>query len=386
MREQISEEYLRDPRAWWRHLRESGPEAFVDGCPVFASHGLVAQVLHDTDTFSSVAARETGTNELPMLPLEVDPPEHRPYRRLLDPIFSPKNISTMEPRIRELVGGIIEPIARRGGCDFAREVSTPVPSMFFLSWLGLPLDGIDEFLELKDHILRPLEQGTVEQRRAQQEKAGARVQEVFRDALDERMKRPGNDLLSHLLAAEADGRRLTPDEILRVCYLLLLAGLDTTAAGIGALIALLADDPDARRRLVADPSGIPRAIEEMLRYQTIVSNITRITTKDVQIGGRFLPAGTPCVVALGAANTDPAQFRDPETVDMDRTRNPHLTFGGGVHRCLGSHLARTEIRVVIEEWHSRIPDYSIVEGHAAVWGNGPARSLDALPLEWMVNG
>jgi len=377
----LTEKQLAEPQEWWRELREAGPRAEIDGCPAFAGRELVMQVLHDTETFSSFGARETGTDARAMIPLEVDPPEHRRYRKLLDPIFAPKSIRVMEAQIRELAIGMIEPLVSRGECDFAVEVAERLPSSF-LRLLGLDLNRLDEFLEIKNRILRTGEDP--EEFRSRQAQAGADVYALFESVVRERAEKPTDDLVSQLLAAEIEGERLSYEEVLGICYILMLAGLDTTAAGIGSVIAFFAQHPHHRQEVLDNPGILPAAIEELLRHETIVSNITRRSTSDVELGGRRVAAGTACIVGLGSANTDPEVFDDPESVRFDRDANRHLTFGAGIHRCLGSHLARAEIRIVAEEWHARVPQYQIAESRRPVWTQGPARSLDSLPLRWAV--
>lgn len=379
-RRALSEEQLASPQQWWRELRESWPDANVDGCPAFVTRALALEVLHDTESFSSAGARETGSNDRALIPLEIDPPDHRRYRKLLDPIFAPRSIRTMEPAIRALVVETIEPIIARGECDFAVEISERIPSSFFLSLLGIPTSRLDEFLELKNLLLRT--GADTEEFRERQRQAGIRGYQLFEAELAKRKVEPTDDLISQLLRAEIDGERLTDEEVLGTCFIFMLAGLDTTAAAIGSTVAYLAANPDDRRQLIDQPDLLPNAIEELLRHQTIVSNITRRITRDVVVDGRPLPGGTACVVALGAANTDPAVYERPEEVDFHREARSHLTFGGGIHRCLGSHLARAEIRLVLEEWHKRVADYQVAPGRRPVWADGPARSLDSLPLVW----
>jgi cytochrome P450 len=181
------------------------------------------------------------------------------------------------------------------------------------------------------------------------------------------------------LTAEVDGHRLTDNDILDICYLFLLAGLDTVTATLGCSVSYLAQHADHRDALVADPSLVPAAVEELLRWETPVPGVPRIATRDVEIAGETIAAGESVMCLIGAADVDPTEFPDPETIDFAREGNRHLAFGGGVHRCLGSHLARLELRVALEELHRRIPDYALKPGEEPRYTMG-IRSVDYLPL------
>ncbi|MDQ1447291.1 MAG: hypothetical protein QOC79_262, partial [Actinomycetota bacterium] len=186
-------------------------------------------------------------------------------------------------------------------------------------------------------------------------------------------------LLSRVVTAEVDGRPLTQAEMLGMCHLLLLGGLDTVTATLDCMIAYLAQHPERRRAVVADPELMSAAIEELLRHQTPVMMVPRIVAQDCEIGGVSIEAGDGATLLLGAANVDAEEFDDPDDVRLDRESNRHLAFGGGPHRCLGSHLARMELRVAMEEFHKRIPDYELAEGAEIHFSPG-IRQADNLPL------
>jgi cytochrome P450 len=200
--------------------------------------------------------------------------------------------------------------------------------------------------------------------------------------LDERQRRPTDDILTHFLAAEIDGDRLSREDILDICFLFLIAGLDTVSDSLTCFYAFLATHAGHRRKIVDDPAIIPAAVEELLRWETPVPGTPRMATVDFDIGGQVIPAGTMVNVCIGAANVDPAEFSDPMQVRFDRTPNRHLAFGGGVHRCLGSHLARRELRVTLREWHRRIPEYSLNPGHGELEYSPGLRHVKDLALCW----
>jgi cytochrome P450 len=250
----------------------------------------------------------------------------------------------------------------------------------FLRLMGLPLEDLDLFLEFKDGIIRP-EATDAEGRSAKAREVGQRIYAYFEDVIAARRAQPEDDLLSGFIAAEIDGERLTTEDILDISYLFLLAGLDTVTASLGCAVSYLASHPDHQQALRDDPARIPAAVEELLRWETPVPGVPRLTTRDVDIAGTTIPAGQTVTCLLASANTDGAEFPEPESVDFDRPANRHLAFGGGVHRCLGSHLARLEMRVALEELHRRIPAYAIAPGETPVYSMG-IRGTEYLPLVW----
>jgi cytochrome P450 len=264
--------------------------------------------------------------------------------------------------------------------NFHDAVSEPLPSTVFLELLGLPVSRATEFIALKDGIIRP-PASTPEERTEMVDAAGARIYAVLQEVVDEQLEAPEDCFISGFLQAEVDGERLTTDEVIDICYLFFLAGLDTVTASLDCMMARLATHPPERRRLADDPSVIPRAIEEMLRWETPVTAVVRITTEDTELSGCPIGANEIVSVVLGSANTDERTWEDADAVDVDRRVNKHLAFGGGVHRCLGSHLARMELRVVLEEWHARIPEYRIREGVELDYSPN-LRQIADLPLVW----
>ena len=197
--------------------------------------------------------------------------------------------------------------------------------------------------------------------------------------LDEREVERRDDLLSRFLDIEVDGHELSRDEILDICFLFLIAGLDTVTATLDCMFSYLAQHPEQRQLIVDDPSIIPAAVEEMLRWETPVMGVARVAVEDTELGGCPVHEGDQVMVLLGSANTDEAEFDDADEVRFDREVNRHLAFGGGVHRCLGSHLARQELRIALREWHRRIPEYSVRPGATLEYTAG-IRSIEHFPM------
>ena len=258
--------------------------------------------------------------------------------------------------------------------------------------MGLPWEELDTFLRMKNGIIRPgsdiadphermrvmLDQ---EERLRIQHATGQDIYAYFDAILDERAKDPKDDILSHFLSAEVDGDSLSREEILDICFLFLIAGLDTVTDSLTCFFAFLAQHPDHRRQIVDDPSVIPAAVEELLRWETPVPGVPRFCTQDGDVAGCPVKQGDALLVSVGAANVDPAVFPDGFDVRFDRDANPHIAFGGGVHRCLGSHLARRELRVALREWHRRIPDYELKPGIELEYASG-LRTVENLELVW----
>ncbi len=258
----------------------------------------------------------------------------------------------------------------------------PLPCHAFLSLMGLPQSDLDHFLGLKDGIIRPhMRTADMDEMSRIRKESGAEIYRYFGEVLDERQKRPGSDLLTYLCQAEIDGDRLTRNEQLDICFLLILAGLDTVTATLGCNMAFLAGNPKHRQQIVERPELIPGAVEELLRWETPVVAVPRVLKQDVEIAGVQLQKGELATLLLGAADTDESEFTDPERVDFERERNRHVAFGSGPHRCLGSHLARMELEAALDEWHRRIPVYEIEPGETPRFS--PAiREVQYLPLVW----
>jgi cytochrome P450 len=346
-----------------------------------STRALVDEALRDPGLFSSEDLVEQG-NALPLIPLNIDPPAHVGYRKLLDPLFAPRQIDALEADITERVNHFIDVFIDRGSCDFTAELAEVFPSSVFLGMMGLPWEELDTLVSMRDGLLRPGDRSmTPEQRSAIQRATANDVYSYFGSILDERAADPRDDILSLFAGFEGEGGRLRRDEVLAICFVLLTAGLDTVTDSLTCFFAFLAENPEHRRRIVADPDVIPSAVEELLRWETPVPQVVRWAREDATLGGKDIAAGNHVMVNLGAANLDPAEFDHPMEVRFDRDVNHHLAFGGGVHRCLGSHLARRELRIALREWHRRIPDYRLSPGYEVSY-LPPLRYVPDLQLTW----
>jgi cytochrome P450 len=376
-------EMAANPQPFFKLMRDE-PVMVLEGMGVLLSRKAeIDEALRHPEIFSSNMDAVDLKNVRPMIPLQIDPPEQKKYRKLLDPLFSPRKMVLMEESVAVLVNDLIDRFVDRGEVDFAKEFSIPFPSQVFLTLLGLPLDQLERFLIMKDGIIRPDHVtgetwGTAPVHEYQQKTADS-VYAYFNEVLDEREKERRDDLLSHFLDAEVEGIRLTREDILDICFLFLIAGLDTVTSTLDCMFSYLAQHPEQRAQLVGDPSLIPSAIEELLRWETPVMGVARAAVADTELNGCPIKKGDQVMIMLGSANTDEAEFPDADVVRFDREVNRHLAFGGGVHRCLGSHLARMELRVALREWHRRIPEYSVLDGHTLVY-TPSIRSIEHFPM------
>jgi cytochrome P450 len=380
----LDPETSRHPQPSYKALRDAAAVLHIDGVGWLVSTRVaVDQVLRDPATFSSAVPIGSLSVERPLIPLQIDPPDHKKFRKLLDPLFAPQRMKLLEGPLTALANDLIDRLAGAEEIDFARQFSIPFPSQAFLTLLGLPFDELPELLRMKDGIIRP--QHVIgkpvrhPETRAYQQATARSIYEYFERVLDRRKLEPGEDLLSTFLAAEIDGDRLSRDDILDICFLFMIAGLDTVSASLDCFFFYLAEHAERRKEIVEGPSLITAVVEELLRWETPVVAVARVTAKDTLLGGCPITAGQPVMVLLGSANTDESDLPDADVVRWDRQVNRHRGFGGGIHRCLGSHLARIELRVALRVWHERLPDYQVKPGAELAFTNG-IRSLDTFPM------
>jgi len=380
---------MRAPQPGYRKaIEQGGLLEPMDGFKITFSRELTDYVLRHHELFSSNSGLDLG-NVRPLIPLNVDPPEHGKYRKILDPLFAPKQMDAQEADITGRVHHFMDTFADRGECDFSEEFAELFPASVFLGLMGLPWEELDTMLRLRDGILRPDRFDAnamfdAEARIAVQRSTGTDIYDYFSAVLDDRERNPGDDILTHFVTVEVDGERLSRTEILDICFLFLIAGLDTVSDSLTCFYAFLANNPAHRRVIVEQPDCIPNAVEELLRWESPVpSGVPRLALQDTELpNGTKVPAGTAMMVSYGAANVDPGEFPDAFDVRFDREANRHIAFGGGVHRCLGSHLARRELRITLREWHRRIPEYRIKPGHEELEFSPGLRSVRNLTLVW----
>jgi len=379
---------LEAPQARYVEIIGSHGVVTMPGVAVSFARESTDYVLRHHEQFSSRFDLGLG-NVRPLIPLNVDPPMHSKYRKLLDPLFAPKRMDAQEAGIARRVNGFIDAFIDRGECNFSEEFAELFPSSVFLGLMGLPEEEIRMFLHMRDGVLHaekwdPNARFDPDARQAVMNRAGAEIYEYFGNLIDHRVRNPADDIITRFLETEIDGEKLSREDILDICFLFLIAGLDTVSDTLTCSYAFLATHPDHRQLIVDDPAIIPTAVEELLRWESPVpSGVPRLATCPVDLpGGVHVDEGTAVMPSYGAANVDPSVFDDPLEVRFDRTANPHIAFGGGVHRCLGSHLARRELRATLREWHRRIPVYRLKPGHERLEYPPGLRHVKDLMLSW----
>ncbi|GAA0556206.1 cytochrome P450 [Actinomadura livida] len=349
----------------------------ANGYWVFTDHEAIHDGLQRTDLWSSSAIIPTDPNPpFRLIPLMLDPPEHTPWRVLLRGYFSPKRVRSMADEQRRLAGEIIDGLAARGECDFVDAVARVFPATIFLQIMGMPPAKLPEFLEWEGMILHS---GTDRDRVA----AGTGlVIEYFAGLIAERRAAPdpdATDIVNSALSWEIDGEPVSDADLLNCMLLLFMAGLDTVSSQSSYMFLHLATHPADRKRVTDDPDLIPIVVEEILRAYPIVQT-ARKAVKDTEFHGCPVKAGDMAVFPLSAAGRDETVHPGARRVNLDRDSTKHISFGGGPHRCLGSHLARQELAVLLEEWHRRIPDYELAERPTE--HSGGVWALDDLKLRW----
>jgi cytochrome P450 len=363
-------------------LREAGDLHFGDasGHPFWAVTRMapIREAFQHPEIFSNSAVVPDAP-EPPYfwIPEMLDAPLHNKWRKLLGPLFSPGAVDALEPKIRERFAQIIDEVAPQGKCDFIQDVALKFPNQIFMELMGMPVTDAEQFQEWETAILH---EGSSTNQRAIDAMQG--VHAYFTDVIAQRRRDPQEDIISRALSWTIDGEPISDEDMMAFCLLMFMAGLDTVATQLGYSFLHLATHPDDRRRINEDPSLVAPAMEEFLRYYAFVTPGRKVL-QDTELGGCPIKAGEMVFLPLVAANRDTDEFPDADQVIIDRTDNRHIAFGAGPHRCLGSHLARLELNVAMEEWHKRVPDYRVDES-IPIREHGGQIGLSNLPLVWDV--
>jgi len=370
--------WIENPYPIWDELRQKCPVAHTErfmGVYFPARYEDVRAIAYDTEHFSSrrIIVRESPPPRFPAPPITSDPPEHRPAKTVLLPAFTPDAIKSHEPRARAICRELIGRFEQRG-CDGAVDYAQEIPVRVIAHMLGIPET---EGARFRKWIYEVLELGITDN--AALLRATEEMNAYFADVVERRRAAPGDDLVSYLIGTTIAGEPLADKHILGTLRLLLIAGIDTTWSAIGSCLWHLAQHPEDRRRLVADPAVIPSAVEEFLRAYAPLT-MAREVVKETEIGGCSFKPGEMVLLSFPAANRDPAMFPDADRVVIDRTMNRHIAFGVGIHRCIGSNLARMEIKVALEEWLARIPEFDLDPNVPMKWSEGTVRGPRLLPI------
>jgi cytochrome P450 len=381
----------RELGAYWalaNDLRESCPHFYNKysdgGYWVFTRHDAVRDIYKTPEIFSSESITPWEPDPIyRFVPTQVDAPDHIKYRRILNPWFSPKAMEAAAPMMREICRGYIEPLVPKGRCDFIEDFALLFPTAAFLTVIGVPISYTEQFAKWVDEFF-----GGFGGDPAGAEAMGRALGEMrvfWTEQLDDRRGKPQRegDLFSYLLAARFDDQPLDDDVLLDMCTVLTLAGLDTTRAELGYMFHHLALHPEHRRMLIDDPELVPLAVEETLRYYTIIFGDGRKVTRDIEFHGVQLKQGDMVYGLVSGANRDPRHWDNADEFVIDRKRNNHFGFASGPHRCLGMHLARREMAIAVQEWLALIPDFELdTDVQLMERGGGSMMALDRLPLRW----
>ena len=379
--------YNQNAHQIWDQLRGTCPVAHTDrygGAWLPVTHADVSAVARDTDHFSSEGAvlanrppREEWVSLAPIgaaPPITSDPPFHADARRLLLPAFSPQVVAEWEPEIRRLCNELIDNMGDLEVVDAAVQYAQNIPVYVIARMLGLPLEDSDYFRETVHMVLEEIG-AEFGERQGAFEKLDAYLSMHVQDHIEN----PKDDLIGFLLNAKIYDQPLSPQHVVGTIILLMVAGIDTTWSSIGSSIWHLAQHPSDLQRMVNEPELLPTAIEELLRMYAPVT-MARIVTQDAEIGGCPVKRGDSVLLPFPAANRDPEVFPDADKVIIDREENRHVAFGLGIHRCLGSNLARLELRIAVQVFIQRFPQFELADPNAVTWSLGQVRGPRKLPV------
>jgi cytochrome P450 len=368
-----------NPFPWYARMRRESP-ALVDptwgGMSVFR-YDDVQRVFSDWEAFSSERTGGGVQSPLNASIISSDPPRHRQLRNLVTQAFTPRAVAQLAPRITEIIAELLDEVAGAGRMDFIEQFAYPLPVIVIAEMLGIPPADRAQFRLWSDAIVsQSSEPGKPNFAEAQREMAL-----YFGKLIAARSAEPRDDLISHLIAAEIEGQRLTPMELIGFCVLLLVAGNETTTNLLGNAILCFDERPDSYERLRAQPDLIPSAVEEVLRYRSPVQVMYRAATVETEICGLKTHPGQGVIVMIGSANRDEAQFPNPDAFDIERAPNRHLAFGYGIHFCLGAPLARLEAKLALEALTARFRDIRRVPDAPLHWMNSDiVYGVSSLPI------
>ena len=386
-----SPEHAMNAEDIYRAVRDSGSVARGEnygGYYVLASYDDVTAAARDHETFSSNRdfngpGQGGGGISIPpnpsirLSPDELDPPEWRRVRSAIGPTLAPRAIARLLPRLHEITTYFIDRVIERGQCDLVLDLANPIPAILTLDYLGLPLDEWERFA---DPIHKMVYVRRDQPAYAEVMDATAWVLDQLRRRIAQARAHAGDGVVDLLSGYPAEGGPFTDGELLEIIFLTLSGGVDTTTALLANTLLYLAERPEDQRRLLADPALLTSATEEFLRFFTPLQSLARTVARDVEVGGVTLRRGDRVLLAWASANRDEAQFEEPDQVRLDRFPNRHCAFGDGIHRCVGSTLARAMFKHVLAEVLRRMPGYQVEAGQARRYQNrGTVNGWEAMP-------
>jgi cytochrome P450 len=373
----------RDPYPYYKRFRASEPVTRADawgGFWLISKFADVRAASLDTETYRSadgVTLPPFG-NPMPFIPIEIDPPRHTLYRKPLQRWFSKGKMAELERDIRQIVSDRIDGFAGAGRADLAKELAEPVPAITLARILGLPESDWFRFQSLGQTICKAGEEEDMDTTLA----AVGELMGYLTEQIEDRKKNPTDDIITQITQMELEGQPMSDQDVLSTTFFLVEAGHETTVGGLGTMLLNFGRRPELRKQLAADPSLVPAAVEESLRFDPPIQTIGRTVTADTCLRDVTMREGDKVVLCWGSANRDEEVFEAPDEMRLDRARNNHVAFGNGIHKCLGAPLARMEMKVVLEEVLRRIPDYRIEDENEVEVGGFLARGVKRLPVVW----
>ena len=353
--------------------------AAYGGYWVLTRAGDIREAFQRPDLFSSAQfSIPAGAYPRTMRPLALDPPDHTRYRQPLAPLFAPGPVARREPELRRVCAALVDGVARAGRSDLVADLARPFPTTVFVTMLGLPLAEATTFEQWNHDLTHAYHDPELRKRAARS------IIEYLDHVVTARQEEGAGDredVLSALVRTEVDGRPLGHEELVDYAFMLFVAGLDTVTAMLGFTFHCLATRPDIRARLVAEPALVRSAVEEFLRAYAII-NTARVVNRDVTFAGVEMHAGDRVLLSTPLASRDPEEFDRADEIVIDREANRHLAFGAGPHRCVGSHLARLELAIAVDEVLVRVPEFHLVPGEQPVIHAGGSFGIDRLVVEW----
>jgi cytochrome P450 len=371
---QVVAELHKGPRIFFSPVSHQVRTAQAAGTWVLTKAEDIRYVLQNPELFTSAAPRAHAMGETwRLIPLELDPPEHGKFRSLLNPQFAPKRLKLLDGKIRDWAIELIERVVANGECDFIPAFAEIYPVGIFLDLLGLPRSYLA--------MCRRWANGYVHDR-ARRGQMMAEIKQFLSQEIEQRRAEPGtDDLLTYVTRMQIDGRNINDEEAIGVCFLLFIGGLDTVTSSLSFQFRYLAENADQQERLRADTSLVPDAVEELFRAFPVVTT-ARLAARDTQLAGVTIRKGDMVTTSTLLSTRDPDEFPNPSQVDFERRPYTHNAFSFGPHRCLGSHLARREMVIAVEEWVRRVPSFRVKSGSQIEALGGGVIGLNTLPLEW----
>lgn len=375
-------EFLASPHDFMAKLHQEQPPIYYDVSPM----GNAWQVIKHSDALFMLRHPEYFGNEgatpfprdpddyFYFIPIEIDPPDHRKYRKILEETFSPKGILTLEDKIRALANELIDDVVNKGECEFTTDFGRPLPVCVFLDLMGLPQEKRDTFVSWAMDLLHSNNRETMA-------KAMNSISAYLKEAIEEKRQNPDGKVISQIVHAQFEDGPISEKEIFGFVAFLFIGGLDTVFATLNLIWLWLADHPEARQEIINNPDGIDAQTEELIRKYAVTFS-GRVLNKDYEFNGIQMKKGDRITAILPACNYDPDVFPNPTEVDFSRPRKPILSFTLGVHSCMGAHLARLEVKIALQEWLKRIPDFELKPGTVTEYRPGGVVGPEEVPLVW----